>query len=584
MSEARGPAGEFAIVGDLRTMDPARPRAAAMAVRDGRILAVGSRDEALAALPAGAEVRELPGAVVPGLIDAHVHTLYAGLELRRLDVSDAKSVAEIVERIGAHVHGDGPAGGASSGTHVRGDGIGGARRNGGSHGAGQSGVGGGGPTNGTGADDWLVVAAHVQAEELAEKRLPTRADLDPVTGGRPVYLDRRTHDAVANSAALARAGIDASTPDPVGGEIERGADGEPTGVLIERPAADLVWGLVPEIGEEERRTALREIQPIFHAHGIVGAAEPGLTPAEMGSYQAAHADGELAIRTFAMPLANTDLPVEEMLAGFRGTGVRTGFGDAMLRIGGIKVYLDGTGSFGSALLREPWPGTDGYHGNQTAPTESFRAIARFCAEERWSLAVHTVGGAAIDLALDAFAEANELAPIAPLRFSVMHAYLWPSAENFRQARELGVIASIQPGMQWRVAAALAGRLGAEGAAKASPLRDWHEAGVEVAGGSDGPDFPLAPLFGMHQARTRAAFGFDQPVGPEQAIDGERALAMWTTGSARCCWAEHERGALRPGLLADWAALSVDPVECEPEALAEAQVLQTALGGEVVHEA
>lgn len=540
---APGSAGAFALAGDLRTMDPGRPRAEAMAVRDGRILAVGSRDEALAALPAGAPLRELPGTVVPGLIDAHVHTLYAGLELRRVDVSDSKSVAEMVERIGAAA-----AAGSGSG------------------------------------DDWLVVAAHVQAEELAERRLPTRADLDPVTGGRPVYLDRRTHDAIANSAALARAGIDASTPDPVGGEIERDAAGEPTGVLIERPAADLVWGLVPAIGEAERRTALREIQPVYHALGIVGAAEPGLTPAEMGTYQAAHADGELRIRTFAMPLADTDLPVEELLAGLRGTGVRTGFGDEWLRIGGVKVYLDGTGSFGSALLREPWPGTDGYHGNQTAPTETFRAIARFCAEERWSLAVHTVGGAAIDLALDAFAAANEQAPIAPLRFSVMHAYLWPSAENFRRARELGVFASIQPGMQWRVAASLAGRFGVEGAAKASPLRDWHDAGVQVAGGSDGPDFPTAPLFGMHQARSRAAFGFDGPVGPDQAIDGERALAMWTTGSARYCWAEEERGALRPGLLADWAALSVDPVEAEPAALAAARVLQTGVGGEVVHEA
>ncbi|OJU86017.1 MAG: hypothetical protein BGO11_08335 [Solirubrobacterales bacterium 70-9] len=541
MSAAYGPEA-FAVVGDLRTMDPERPRAAAMAVRDGRILAVGSRDEALAALPAGAPVRELPGTVVPGLIDAHVHTLYAGLERRRLDVSDSKSVAEMLDRIGAHI----------------------ASRQG-------------------EKDDWLVVAAHVQAEELAEKRLPTRADLDPVTGGRPVFLDRRTHDAIANSAALAAAGIDASTADPVGGEIEHDAAGEPTGLLIERPAADLVWGLVPPIGEEERRTALREIQPLYHAQGIVGAAEPGLNPAEMGTYQAAHAAGELGLRTFAMPLADTDLPVEELLGGFRGTGVRTGFGDEMLRIGGVKVYLDGTGSFGSALMREPWPGTDGYHGNQTAPTETFRAIARFCAEERWSLAVHTVGGAAIDLALDAFAEANELAPIAPLRFSVMHAYLWPSEENFRRARELGVFASIQPGMQWRVAATPANRLDAAAAAAASPLRDWHDAGVEVAGGSDGPDFPLAPLFGMYQARSRAAFGYDGPVGPEQAIDGERALAMWTTGAARYCWAEHERGALRPGLLADWAALSVDPVECEVAELAEASVLQTALGGEVVHE-
>ncbi|HEY0278888.1 MAG TPA: amidohydrolase [Solirubrobacterales bacterium] len=531
---------EFVLAADLRTMDPDRPRAEAMAVRDGRILAVGSRDEALSALP-GAEVRSAPGTVVPGLIDAHVHTLIAGTELRRVDVSDAKSVREIVARIGAHMNGGGPR-------------------------------------------DWLVVAAHVQAEELEEKRLPTRADLDPVTGSRPVFLDRRTHDAVANTAALRLAEIDAGTPDPVGGEIERDADGAPTGVLIERPAAELVWSQVPAVSEADRRRALREIQPAFHALGITGAAEPGLTPAEMGTYQAAHADGELSLRTWAMPLADTDLPACELLAGFRGTGVRTGFGDEWLRVGGVKVYLDGTGSFGSALLREPWPGTDGYFGNQTAPTETFRAVARFCARERWSLAVHTVGGAAIDLALDAFAEANDEAPIAPLRFSVMHAYLWPSPDNFRRAKELGVIASIQPGMQWRVAGALASRFGEEGAAKASPLRSWLDAGVEVAGGSDGPDFPQAPLFGMYQARSRAAQGFEGALGPDEAIDGERALRMWTTSAARYVFAEHERGALRPGYLADWAALAVDPVECEPDALRDAEVLQTGVGGRVVHEA
>lgn len=522
-------------------MDPERPRAEAMAVRAGRIVAVGDRDEALAALPPGSPELAAPGTLVPGLIDAHVHTLIAGLERRRLDVSDAASVAEIVARIGAHLE-------AAEGK------------------------------------GWLVVAAHVQAEELAERRLPNRHDLDPVSGGRPLLLDRRTHDAVANGAALELAGIDSATPDPEGGRIERGADGEPTGVLIERPAADLIWRLVPPVDESERRRALREIQPEFHRLGIVGAAEPGLSAAEVGTYQAAWAAGELTLRTYAMPLADTDRPLAELLAELRGIGVRTGFGDDRLRIGGVKVYLDGTGSFGSALLREPWPDSDGYFGNQTAPSETFRGLAGFCARERWSLAVHAVGGGAIDLALDAFAAADRLAPIAPLRFSLMHAYLWPSAENMRRARELGVIASVQPGMQWRVAASLAGRFGEERAAAASPLRDWLEAGVEVAGGSDGPDFPQAPLFGIWQARTRAARGFAEPLGAEQAIDGERALAMYTTAAARYCFAEGARGMLRPGLLADWAALSADPVAAPAAELAAAEVLQTGIDGEVVHEA
>ncbi|MGE4427825.1 MAG: amidohydrolase, partial [Solirubrobacteraceae bacterium] len=529
------------LAGDLVTMDPARPRAHAMAIVGDRIAAVGTREDAQAACPPGTRVEHLPGTVVPGLIDAHVHVLISGLERRRLDVSDAGSVAEVVSRIARYLD----------------------ERPG---------------------ESWVLVAAHFQAEELAERRLPTRHDLDAVTGDRPVVLDRRTHDAIANTAALRRAGIDRHAPDPPGGRIERDAAGEPTGVLVERPAAELVLDHLPPVTDAERRTALREIQPVLHGLGITGTAEPGLTAEELGSYQALWADGDLRLRTFAMPLADTDLPAEQAIERLRGSGVRTGFGDAWLRIGGVKVYLDGTGSFGSALLREPWPGTDGWRGNQTASTETFAAIARFCATERWSLAVHTVGGAAIDLALDTFAAADREASIADLRFSVMHAYLWPSARNMADARRLGVLASIQPGMQWRVASALADRLGVDGAARASPLRDWIDAGVTVAGGSDGPDFPLAPLFGMWQATTRRARGFDEPLGPEQAIGREQALAMYTTGAARYCFAEKERGALRPGLLADWTSLSEDPTVGDPERLCDARVLQTALGGTTVFEA
>jgi predicted amidohydrolase YtcJ len=530
----------FVLVGDLITMDPARPRAQAMGVVGGRIAAVGTVEDVRAALPVGTAVRTAPGTVVPGFTDSHVHGLIAGLELRRLDVSDAGSVAEIVDRVGAHLR---------------------ARPD----------------------DPFTVVACHVQAEELAERRLPTRHDLDAVCGGRFVFLDRRTHDGIASSAALRAAGIDRDTPDPPGGRIERDERGEPTGVLVERPAAELVWDLVPPTDDAERRTALREIAPRLHALGVTGIAEPGLTPPELGAYQALWAAGELGVRTHAMPLAHTDLPVEETIALLRGSGVRTGFGDERLRIGGVKVYLDGTGSFGSALMREPWPGTDGWLGQQTAPTDAFRAIARFCATERWSLAVHTVGGGAIDLALEAFAAADAEAPIAPLRFSVMHAYLWPSAANLADARRLGVLAAIQPGMQWRVAGALRERLGMVGAAAASPLRSWLDAGVLVAGGSDGPDFPMSPAFGMWQARTRAAKGFDGPVGPEQAIGAQEALALWTTASAHYVFAEHERGALRPGMLADWAALDADPLGPDADALQGASVLQTGIDGEVVHE-
>jgi predicted amidohydrolase YtcJ len=503
-----------------------------MAIRSGRILAVGTRDEAARAAP-GAPVVTAPGTVVPGFTDSHLHVLYAGLELRRLDLSHVRSVAELLDAIGAA---------ASSG------------------------------------DGWIRGVGNFELEDLAERRYPTRAELDAVTGGRPLFVDQRTHDALVNSAALAAAGIARVTPDPPGGLIERDADGEPTGRLVERPAFDLVHRLLPPVGPAERRRALSEVQPRFLALGITGAVEPGLDADELGAFQAAWADGELTLRTTAMPLVDPALPLAETLEGLRGTGARTGLGDERLRLGGVKVYYDGTGSFGTALIHEPWPG--GGHGVRVIPEETLRELARFCARERWSLGVHAVGGAAVDEVLEAFAAAGEAGP---LRFTVIHAYLWPSPEAIRRAAQLGAVVALQPGLHWTVAPRIVELFGEERAAGMNPMRSWLDGGALVAGGSDGPDFPLAPLHGIWQACTRAIRGRDQPLAPGEAITAAEALELWTSRSAYAAFADHERGRLAPGLLADWAALSADPLAVPVEELRGLEVLQTAVGGEVVHE-
>jgi predicted amidohydrolase YtcJ len=227
------------------------------------------------------------------------------------------------------------------------------------------------------------------------------------------------------------------------------------------------------------------------------------------------------MRTTAMPLA-TDT---SFLAG---PGVRTGFGDDRLRLGGIKVYYDGTGSFGTALMRGPWPDSDS-RGTRVIDRERFVDIARACAAEGWSLGVHAVGGGAIDEVLAAFAEADGVRPIRPLRFTLIHAYLWPSPDNVELARRLGVIVAVQPALHYTVARRLTEVFGDDAIARATPVR---------AGWTAARSSRAAPTAPTSRSRRHSACG-------------------------------------RPAR----AACAIAPDE-----LRDLAVLQTAVGGEVVHEA
>lgn len=527
--------------GSMITMDPERPRAEAMAIAAGRIAAVGTICEARdAAGPGAKEIAFQDGAVIPGLIDTHNHMHWTGLQRRILDLSGCRSISDIQTAIRAY-----------------------AARN---------------PQL-----PWIVSGAGWHIAHLREQRYPTRQELDAACSDRPVYLPRVGHAAVANSAALAMSGIDRHTPNPSGGKIEHdAATGELTGVLLEPPAFELVARHLPPNSRDEYLSAMREIQKIYHAAGITGIIDPGITPEVMGIYQELWERGELTMRSVVMPIADTTGPPDEMLAGFAAWGVRTGFGDHRLKIGGIKLYLDGGASLGTALMREPYPDERCNCGIQVTDTDVFRRIAWFCAEQRWSLGVHVVGGKAIDIALAVFDEVDRKHPIHDLRFCLIHAYLWPSPGNIAAARRLGVVVATQPSMQYTFGPLLLKRFGAERMAKATPIRDWVDAGVTVGAGSDSPVTPYAPLLGLWQATTRRIEGCNDAIGKEEAVSAEAALAMYTRDAAYLSFSERERGMLRPGMLADWVALSVDPLECDPEALRDASVLATAVGGEIVH--
>lgn len=533
---------QLLVIGDIVTMDPARPRAQALAVHGGRIVAVGTREEARAALgPAPRELHYADGTVLPGLIDTHNHMQWTAIQTRLVDLARARCIADIQAAVRAYAerHPDKP---------------------------------------------WIMSGSGWHVVSLREGRYPTRQELDAVCPDRPVYLPRVGHAGVANSLALRMAGIGPDTPDPPGGRFERDASGHPTGVLLEPPAFEQVARLVPMPSLDEQADALRDMQRAYHAAGLTGVMDPGVSPEMMRLYQRLWERGELTMRTVMMPLADSSRPLAETLAWITHAGQTTGFGDARLKLGGVKLFLDGGASLGTALMREPYPDERCNCGIQVTPTESFRQIAWACARQGWSLGVHVVGGKAIDIALEIFDEINAQIPLRPLRFSLIHAYLWPEAHNIRDAARMGVTVATQCSMQYTFGPLLVKRFGTALMALATPVRSWLDGGVVVGGGSDSPVTPFQPLLGLWQARTRHIAGTDEPVGRLQAVSGEEALALYTRDAAYVSFSEQERGMLRPGLLADWTVLSVDPVTCDPEALRDARVFATAVDGRVVHEA
>lgn len=533
--------GSLVVAGDIVTMDPARPRVQAMAVHGGRIVAVGTEAEAHAALGGSpAQVlRHRRGTVVPGLIDTHNHMHWTGIQTRLVDLAPARAIADIQDAVRDY---------ARSRPEL----------------------------------PWITSGSGWHVASLAEVRYPTRQELDAACPDRPVYLPRVGHAGVANTLALRLAGISRDTPDPAGGRIERGPDGEPTGLLMEPPAFEPVARLVPALSLDEQAEAMADIQRTYHAAGLTGIMDPGVTPDIMRVYQRLWSRDALTVRSVLMPLADSSQPLAETLERIDGAGLATGFGDARLKLGGIKVFMDGGASLGTALMREPYPDERCNCGIQVTPTESFRQIAWHCARMGWSLGVHVVGGKAIDIALEVFAEIDREIPLHPLRFTLIHAYLWPDQRNIREAARMGIAVATQCSMQYTFGPLLVRRFGAVMMSTATPVRSWLDAGVRVGGGSDSPVTPYRPLLGLWQARTRHIAGTDEPIGRLQAVSGEEALTMYTRDAAWLSFSEQERGVLRPGMLADWTVLSVDPVQCDAEALRDAEVLATAVGGTLVH--
>src|SRR5437868_10669125 len=509
------------------TGDPRRPWADALAVRGDRLAAVGSSAEVRKLAGPGARLIDVRGQlVVPGFIDAHVHFIDGGFRLSSVQLRDAKTPAEFTARIKAF---------ASS--LPKGEWI-------------------------TGGD-W--------DHEQWGGALPTRAGIDSVTPDHPVWVNRLDgHMALANAAALRAAGVTHDTKDVAGGTIVRDASGEPTGVLKDN-AQDLVWRVVKEPSDALKDRALDAAMAYVASKGVTAVHNMGSWD-DLAVFERAHAAGRLRTRIYAaVPLGTWER--------LRDTVAARGRGDAWLRIGGLKGFVDGSLGSHTAAMLEPFTDAPNDRGLFVTPPESLYAWTKGADAAGLQVIVHAIGDRAIRTQLDIFERVEKENGPRDRRFRIEHAQhiAPPDVPRFKA---LGVIASMQPyhaidDGRWADKV-----IGPERAKGTYAFRSLLDAGATLAFGSDWFVAPPTPLFGIYAAATRRTLDDRHPGGwvPEQKIGVEEALRAYTTGSAYATFEENEKGSLTPGKLADVVIIDRDLTKIRPETIRDAKIEYMIVGG------
>jgi hypothetical protein len=514
---------------NFRTIDSRQPTATALAVRAGRIVAVGSEADALSALPE-APALDLEGqTVLPGLIDAHMHMEWYSVGLQQVEAETA-TLEACLQRVQAKAQ-----------TTPRGEWI----------------TGYGWNQNSWGGD------------------FPTAHDLDAVAPQHPVYLRAKSgHAGWANTLALKRAAITAHTAEPPGGEIERDVDGQPTGILLETAMA-LVGDLIPPPSEVALADLMRSAQSNAWRFGLTGLHDfDGRR--SLAAWQILRERGQLGLRVVKTIRVAY---LEQAIA----LGLRSGFGDDWLRLGNVKVFLDGALGPRTARMIEPYEGEPDNYGITVTDTEEFYEQASRAAAHGLAMTTHAIGDKANHDLLDVYARirAEETVRGQPLlRHRCEHVQVLHPQDEARLG-QLGLIASMQP-IHATSDMHMADQHWGKRSAGAYAWRTQLNHGATLAFGSDAPVESLNPFLGIHAAVTRRrADGSPGPDGwhPEQRLTVEEAVRGFTLGAAHAGYMEDKIGSLTPGKYADLIVLDRDIFSCDPMAIKDTQVLGTMVNGE-----
>jgi predicted amidohydrolase YtcJ len=532
---ARQPADLIVLNGRIYTADGARPLVDAFAVRAGRIVFAGDEAGARALAGAGTQVLDLDGrTVIPGMTDAHAHVAGLGESLRNVDLTGTSSyeqvIARVVERARATPRGE-----------------------------------------------WIVGRGWDQ-NDWGDTRFPTHEALTRAVPDHPVYLTRIDgHAAVVNALAMERAGLTRATTDPSGGSIERDAQGNPAGVLIDN-AQRLVGRAIPAATREQTKAAIKAAIAEMHKYGMTGVHDAGASPRVVELYEELGRERALDIRLYAMISDNA-----EAIDALLRRGPQSGLHGGMLWLRAIKLYQDGAlGSRGAALL-EPYSDDARTTGLLVSAPEHIRDVATRALRAGIQVNTHAIGDRGNRLVLDSYAAALKDVPTADHRFRVEHAQILHSDDIPRFAA-LGVIPSMQASHQTSDMYWAGTRLGDTRLRGAYAWRSLLESGTIIPNGSDFPVERVDPLISFKASVSRQDAN-DWPAGgwfPEQRMTRDEALKSMTLWPAYAAFQEDELGSLAKGKHADFVVLDQDIMRVPAEVLPETRVLSTWVGGKKVY--
>lgn len=507
----------------------------AVALKDSRVLFVGTAEECQLYQGADTVIQDFPGGtIIPGFHDSHCHLYGLGKALAEIDLMGTTSQADVAQRV-------------ARGMMMQ-------------------------PGN-----DWLQGRGWDQ-NDWEVKEYPTRQLIDEITKDRPALFRRVDgHAALANTAALKAAGISASTADPEGGSILRDENGEPTGLLIDN-AVELVREVIPEVSAEEVERRVRLAVDDCLRHGITAVQEAGVSWERAQLYRRLADNGELDLRLFGM---YDDVPAT-LDRGLPAGPVFTE--NQMFTLRAVKLYADGALGSRGALLHSDYCDHAGNRGLAVSSAEHMKEVAARAADAGFQVCTHAIGDRANTIVLDIYEDLIKQKNLTDPRWRVEHAQIIRPNDIPRFA-DLGIIAAMQPvhctsDMDW------AGeRLCEDRLAGAYAWKSLLEAGAQVCWGTDFPVEKVSALDGLYSSRTRTHHDGTPEGGwqPQEILDARTALELYTIASAHGAFMESELGRIQEGFLGDVTVLDGDPVNGKPEDLLKMKVLATVVGGDIKYQ-